>query len=103
MVFCECKMIRPPPISPRARDLLNGTIVHGIEILEPGRRAEATTYYGAESGAAFALNEAHRRGTISAGIIGLGAGTLAAYGKPGDRFTFYEINPLVIQAAEFRI
>ena len=85
---------------PARRDLLNGTIVHGIEILEPGRRAEATTYYGAESGAAFALNEAHRRGTISAGIIGLGAGTLAAYGKPGDRFTFYEINPLVIQAAD---
>ena len=85
---------------PARRDLLNGTIVHGIEILEPERRAEATTYYGAESGAAFALNEAHRRGTISAGIIGLGAGTLAAYGKPGDRFTFYEINPLVIQAAD---
>jgi hypothetical protein len=84
---------------PARRDLLNGTIVHGIEILEPGRRAEATTYYGAESGAAFALNEAHRRGTISAGIIGLGAGTLAAYGKPGDRLKFYEINPLVIQVA----
>jgi len=85
---------------PARRDLLNGTIVHGIEILEPGRTAEATTYYGAESGAAFALNEAHRRGTISAGIIGLGAGTLAAYGKPGDRLTFYEINPLVIQVAD---
>jgi hypothetical protein len=84
---------------PARRDLLNGTIVHGIEILEPERRAEATTYYGAESGAAFALNEAHRRGSISAGIIGLGAGTLAAYGRPGDRFTFYEINPLVIQTA----
>jgi len=84
---------------PARRDLLNGTIVHGIEILEPGRRAEATTYYGAESGAALALKEAHRRGSISAGIIGLGAGTLAAYGKPGDRFTFYEINPFVIQTA----
>jgi hypothetical protein len=81
------------------RDLLNGTIVHGIEILEPGRRAEPTTYYGVESGAAIALNEVHKRGRIHAGIIGLGAGTLAAYGIPGDRFTFYEINPLVIQVA----
>jgi hypothetical protein len=84
---------------PARRDLLNGTIVHGIEILAAGRMSEATTYYGAESGAAIALNEAHQRGTIYAGVIGLGAGTLAAYGKPGDRFTFYEINPLVIQTA----
>lgn len=84
---------------PARRDLLNGAILHGIEILEPGRRAEATTYYGAESGAAIALNEAHKRGSIHAGIIGLGAGTLAAYGEAGDRFTFYEINPLVIQMA----
>jgi hypothetical protein len=89
----------PAANQPARRDLLNGTIVHGIEILEPGRRAEATTYYGTESGAAIALNEAHRRGAISAGIIGLGAGTLATYGRSGDHFTFYEINPLVIQQA----
>jgi hypothetical protein len=84
---------------PARRDLLNGTIVHGIEILEPGRRDEATTYYGPESGAAIALNAAHKRGNIHAGIIGLGAGTLAAYGEAGDHFTFYEINPLVSQLA----
>ena len=84
---------------PARRYLINGTIVHGIEIVAAGRRSEPTTYYGAESGAALALNEAHRHGSIHAGIIGLGAGTLAAYGNPGDRFTFYEINPLVIQHA----
>src|SRR5438105_984033 len=87
---------------PARRDLINGTIVHGIEILEPGRMSEATTYYGAESGAAVALNEAHKRGGIRVGIIGLGAGTLAAYGQRGDRFTFFEINPLVIQVASSR-
>ena len=81
------------------RDLINGTIVHGIEILDSGGGTEATTYYGPESGAAIALNEAHKRGTIHVGIIGLGAGTLATYGQLGDRFTFYEINPLVIQVA----
>jgi hypothetical protein len=90
----------PAANQPARRYLLNGTIVHGVEILAPGRRSGATTYYGVESGAAFALNEVHQRGAIHAGIIGLGAGTLAAYGKPGDRFTFYEINPLVIQAAD---
>jgi len=84
---------------PAVRQLINGTIVHGIEILERARRAEATTYYGAESGAAAALANAHEHGSIHTGIVGLGAGTLASYGQPGDRFTFYEINPAVVQVA----
>jgi spermidine synthase len=33
------------------------------------------------------------------GVVGLGIGTLAAYGRPGDRFRFYEINPAVIRIA----
>jgi hypothetical protein len=84
---------------PAVKQLINGTIVHGIEILERARRAEATTYYGAESGAALALAYAHEHGSVHAGIIGLGAGTLATYGQAGDRFTFYEINPAVVQVA----
>lgn len=94
--------LAPGANQPARRNLLNGTIVHGIEILETGRRAEATTYYGPESGAAIALNEAHKRGSIHVGVIGLGAGTLATYGQAGDRFTFYEINPLVIDMANSR-
>jgi spermidine synthase len=39
------------------------------------------------------------RGPIRVGVIGLGTGTLAAYSRPGDRYTFYEINPLVVQLA----
>ncbi len=86
---------------PARRDLINGAIVHGIEHLGPNREpgTEATTYFGPESGAAIALNDVHQRGAIHAGIVGLGAGTLATYGKPGDRFSFYEINPLDIQVA----
>jgi hypothetical protein len=86
---------------PARRDLINGAIVHGIERLDSKLEAgtQATTYFGPESGAAIALNDAHQRGPIHAGIIGLGAGTLAAYGMPSDRFTFYEINPLDIQVA----
>ena len=34
-----------------------------------------------------------------AGVIGLGVGTLAAYGRAGDSFRFYELNPAVIQVA----
>jgi spermidine synthase len=33
------------------------------------------------------------------GVIGLGVGTLAAYGRAGDSLRFYEINPAVIQVA----
>jgi spermidine synthase len=36
---------------------------------------------------------------LNVGVIGLGVGTLAAYAKRGDRYTFYEINPLVVQLA----
>jgi spermidine synthase len=37
---------------------------------------------------------------IHVGVIGLGVGTLAAYGRPGDRYCFYEIDPNVIRAAQ---
>ena len=37
---------------------------------------------------------------LNVGLIGLGAGTLAAYGEPGDTFTFYELNPAVIRVAK---
>jgi len=84
---------------PPRRELANGTITHGIEILEAGRRDQPTTYYGPESGGALALQSARQRGPVRAGIIGLGAGTLAAYGRAGDHYTFYELNPLVIEIA----
>jgi hypothetical protein len=84
---------------PARRFLINGTIVHGVEWLDATRGTKPTTYFGPESGAAVALNDMHQRGSIHAGIIGLGTGTLATYGRPGDRFTFYEMNPLVVQVA----
>ncbi|WP_374676089.1 fused MFS/spermidine synthase [Ideonella sp.] len=76
------------------RALYNGSIVHGTQIVsdDPARRRTPTTYYGAGSGVALAMN--HLAGAPrSVGVIGLGVGTLAAYGQPGDEFRFYEINP----------
>jgi hypothetical protein len=84
---------------PRYRDLINGTIEHGIQFLSTNRRLETTTYYGPESGVALALRAAGQAGTVKAGIIGLGAGTIAAYGRSGDQYVFYEINPLVVELA----
>jgi len=84
---------------PFRRELVNGTIVHGIEILDRDRLEQPTTYYGPQSGAGMALLSAQARGPLRVGVVGLGAGTLAGYGRAGDRFTFYEINPLVTRIA----
>jgi spermidine synthase len=57
-----------------------------------------TTYYGPQSGAGLALDRL-RTSNRRAGVIGLGVGTLAAYGHAGDYFRFYELNPAVTQVA----
>lgn len=81
------------------RSLLHGAISHGQQYLDPQRRDWPTSYYGPNSGVGLALREASDHRPNRVGVIGLGAGTLAAYGRPGDYYRFYEINPLVIQLA----
>jgi hypothetical protein len=83
----------------RFRVLMNGTIKHGLQFLAPGLRRRPTSYYGPSSGIGVALQSAGRRGALHIGVIGLGAGTIAAYGRAGDRYTFYEINPLDVEVA----
>jgi protein-L-isoaspartate O-methyltransferase len=80
------------------RALVHGTISHGNQFQDAARSRHATTYYAPGTGAWFAL-DALRSGPQSAGLIGLGAGTLAAYVKPGDHYTYYELNPQVIDLA----
>ncbi len=80
------------------RSLLHGTIQHGAQYLAFPENRNPTTYYGRRSGVGLALQYCCD-GPKRVGVIGLGAGTLAAYGKPGDSFRFYEINPQVIGVA----
>jgi hypothetical protein len=61
--------------------------------LQGPQRTWPTSYYGPNSGAGLALKAL--QGTRSIAIVGLGTGTLAAWGRPGDTFRFYEINPAV--------
>lgn len=85
----------------RYRKLMNGTIDHGLQFLELEKRREPTSYYGERSGVGIALRAAEQqRPRLRVGVIGLGAGTLAAYSRVGDSYTFYEINPLVVQIAK---
>lgn len=84
----------------RLRRLMNGTISHGIEFLAPSRRDQPTSYYGPNSGIGVALKAMAQRGPLHVAVIGLGVGTIAAYGRASDTYTFYEINPLVVRLAQ---
>lgn len=82
----------------RFRRITHGRIQHGFQYLDEQKKRRATTYYGPHSGVALAL-EAVRSKPRRVAIIGLGAGTLASWGREGDQFRFYEINPSVIDLA----
>src|SRR6266852_1300714 len=81
------------------RSLSHGTIIHGKQFLEHDRRDWPTSYYGRESGIGLALLDARGHGPLRVGVVGLGAGTLAAYGRTGDVFRFYDINSDVVELA----
>jgi SAM-dependent methyltransferase len=81
------------------RSLTHGTINHGEEYLNIARRDWPTTYYGPNTGIGLALKEKQKAGTVRIGVIGLGTGTTAAYGRLGDYVRYYEINPLVLELA----
>ena len=81
-----------------ARALVHGMVNHGMQFTEPERRREHITYYGPGSGISLAIT-AQRKPGLRVGVLGLGAGSLAAYSERPDVFRFYEINPLVEQIA----
>jgi hypothetical protein len=82
------------------RTLTNGTIQHGTQIFgTDAQRKTPTTYYALDSGVGIALRYCCQNEPRNIGVIGLGAGTVAAYGQPGDRIRFYEINPAVAPIA----
>ena len=80
------------------KELHNGTILHGFQYLDADKRRVPTAYYGPHAGAGAVLA---RLGLPQArvGIVGLGVGTLARYGREGDVYRFYEINPDVVDIA----
>jgi len=81
------------------RTLVHGTINHGEQMRREAYRRLPVTYFCPQSGigrAMKALEGPPRR----LGVLGLGCGTLAAYGRPGDVLRIYEINPLVLDIAQ---
>lgn len=81
------------------RQLVHGRINHGEQYLSQDLRRTPTAYYCAQSGIGRTMRALDGRNQRKIGILGLGTGTLAAYGRAGDEFRFYEINEQVLQLA----
>ena len=81
------------------RRLMHGVIMHGEQYLAPEKRGEPTTYYGVTSGIGRAIRTLESGTPLRVGVVGLGTGTLATYGRKNDVYRFYEINPQVVQVA----
>jgi hypothetical protein len=88
------------------RVLQHGTTIHGAERLSdieagPGARPLPLTYFHANAATVQTIAAARARtgGPIHVAIVGLGAGTLACYAEPGDDWTYYEIDPAVVDIA----
>lgn len=82
------------------RALYNGRIWHGFQYTDPGRRMEPTTYYISSTGAALAVHHHPRHDQpLRVAVIGLGTGSMAAHGKTGDLYRFYDIDPKIERIA----
>jgi len=84
------------------KQLLHGEILHGEQFTDPQRQRLATTYYGDTSGIGrliSAQQSLHSDTPLRVGLIGVGVGTLATYGRAGDAFRLYELNPAVLDLA----
>ena len=78
----------------------HGNIVHGIQLLGAGRKKQPTTYYSERTGVGRAIElQQSRKASIRIGLVGLGTGTLATYGRESDELRFYEINEDVVDLA----
>lgn len=79
----------------------HGITVHGIQFVDPELRNAPTTYYVPRSGVGLAIlsHPCYGKGQ-HVGMLGVGAGTLVVYARPGDTYRLYEINPVVVDLAE---
>ncbi len=82
------------------RRMLHGQIIHGQQYNGDEWRRLPTTYFTPSSGVGMAILAKGEQGPLHVGVVGLGVGTLAAYGRAGDTYRLYEIDPLVIELAQ---
>lgn len=86
-----------------SRNLQHGDVVHGVQLIsdDPARRLMPLTYYHEAGPLGSIIAACRATGPVDrVGVAGLGIGTLAAYGEPGEEYTFFEIDPAVVRIAE---
>jgi hypothetical protein len=83
----------------QVRRLLHGVILHGEQFTISPDRLEPGTYYARTSGVGRAISAKQVAGPVRIGVVGLGVGTLSAYGRTGDVVRFYELDPDVLALA----
>jgi len=90
----------PVPGLGEVKMLRHGVTLHGAQSSLPEYRCRPLTYYAPETpiGQVFTAVQS-RKLSVNVGAVGLGAGSVAAYTRPGDAMRFFEIDPLVIQVA----
>lgn len=83
--------------APVAIELYHAQILHGAQNTDSAVRNEPTLYYSRVTGIGILLGHLLRtsQGALRVGVVGMGAGTLAAYGRHGDYYRFYEIDPSI--------
>jgi SAM-dependent methyltransferase len=90
----------PGIVAQKLHVLINGSTRHGSQSLDPERRLIPTTYFHPSGPLGDIVRGMRARGPIlEIGVIGLGAGTTAAYGEPGSHVTYFEIDPAVARLA----
>jgi hypothetical protein len=81
------------------RQFLSGTTVHGTEFLND-TSGTPLAYYHRDGPLGSLFNaRSWRTGAWRVAVVGLGAGATASYSKPGERWTFYELDPVVERIA----
>jgi hypothetical protein len=81
------------------RRLLHGVILHGEQFTSGKYQYEPGTYYARSSGVGLTIEAKQAAGPVKVGVIGLGVGTLTAYGRAGDTMRLYELDPDVLRLA----
>ena len=84
---------------PEGRVLTHGRIRHGMQLSAAGMHDRPTMYFGPGTALALVMQRQHAEAPRQIAIVGLGVGTIAAYGKRGDRLRFYELDANVVELA----
>jgi len=89
-----------PGLGGEVRMLAHGTTLHGAQALSPRYRCQPLVYYAHETpiGQVFDA-EAAAKPALTVAAVGLGTGSIAAYDRLADAFTFFEIDPLVVKVS----